>query len=120
MATSKIDRDAEGTGYLFTTPAMFSSVSQDGVPFSRKVAGVRLLPVFDKEGSITKYTVEATLADSERVVYYPLANYNDFSFDEKNGTARFTSRDQEFSITAIEDSEASQAPQEETGDITNE
>ena len=55
-----------------------------------------------------------------RIVEYPLKEYYDYSFDVETGTAAFSSRGQEFSITAIEDSEAPQAPREETGDITNE
>ena len=127
MAESRLDSADEGTqsayinfkGNLFTTAVKLTSTSPDGEEFSRKALGVRRLPRYRDGEESTGWYLEVVLMDG-RIVEYPLKEYYDYSFDVETGTAAFSSRGQEFSITAIEDSEAPQAPREETGDITNE
>lgn len=127
MTRPRLDEAGEGTqeeygnfrGGLFTTAVEISSRGRDGAPFSKKVMYLRLLPRYGSSGKSTGWYMEATLFGG-RVVDYPLNEYADYSFNKERGVGAFTSRGQEFSITAIEYLGDSEDPQQETGDVPNE
>ena len=127
MSESKLDSADEGTqssyidfgGNLFTTAVKLTSTNADGEQFSREALGIKRLPRYRDGEESAGWYLEVVLLDG-RIVEYPLKDYYDYSFDVETGIAAFSSRGQEFSITAIEYLGESEDPRQETGATPNE